>query len=265
MKLGKRLNLKNPQRYMEKLQWIKLHYRDPVMQQCADKYLVRAFVESRGLGHILNELYAVYQKPEDICLADLPQEFVLKLTNGSGTNLICSDKSKLDEAKVLDEFRHFYVQSGSSAGREWVYRGAKPVIVAEKLLRDPTSFDGSPRDYKIFCFNGKPEYIICVDGRKTEKYCHVIFDTAWKKIGVYVDDPPKDADYEKPEKLDDMLAMAAKLSKGFPHVRVDFYHIDGKIIFGEMTFFPWSGYMKFNPDSFDYKLGKMFVLPERNH
>ena len=265
MKLGRKLNLKNPQRYMEKLQWIKLYYRDPVMEQCADKYQVRSFIKERGLEHSLNELYAVYEKPEDIRLSDLPNEFVLKLSNGSGTNLICTDKSKLDEQRVLEEFRHFYVQSGSSAGREWVYRGAKPVIVAEKLLHDPNSYFGAPRDYKIFCFDGKPEYIICVDGRKTEKYCHVVYDTHWNKQNVRINDPFMDADDERPERLEDMISMAAILSKGFPHVRVDFYHIEGKIIFGEMTFFPWSGYMKFEPDSFDFQLGKDFVLPERNH
>lgn len=265
VKLGRKLNLKNPQRYMEKLQWMKLYYRDPLMQQCADKYLVRSYVQSKGLGHTLNELYAVYQTPDEIDLDKLPEQFVLKLTNGSGTNLICKDKAKIDRAKVLEEFRHFYVQSGSSAGREWVYRGAKPVIIAEKLLYDPISFNGSPRDYKIFCFNGKPEYIICVDGRKTDKYCHVVYDPQWKKLDVRIEDPYRDAHYEKPERLEDMLEMASTLSKDFPAVRVDFYHIEGKIIFGELTFFPWSGYMKFLPDEFDYQMGEKFVLPPRNH
>lgn len=265
VKLGRKLNLKNPQRYMDKLQWMKLYYRDPLMQQCADKYLVRAYVESKGLGHILNELYAVYKTPDEINLEQLPDRFVLKLTNGSGTNLICTDKAKVDIDRVMKEFRHFYIQSGSSAGREWVYRGAKPVIIAEKLLYDPISVNGSPRDYKIFCFNGKPEYIICVDGRKTDKYCHVIYDTQWNKQNVRIEDPYRDALYEKPERLNEMIEMAAILSSDFPAARVDFYHIEGKIIFGEITFFPWSGYMNFEPDEFDFQLGKYFILPERNH
>lgn len=265
MKLGRKLNLKDPQRYMDKLQWMKLYYRDPLMQKCADKYSVKDYVRSKGLGHILNEEYAVFQTPEEIDLDKLPDSFVLKLTNGSGTNLFCTDKSKLDLPKVIEEFRHFYIQSGSSAGREWVYRGHKPVIIAEKVLHDPISFTGTPRDYKIFCFGGKAQFIICVDGRKTDKYCHVVYDTQWNKQDVRIEDPFRDVDYERPEGLEDMVRMAEILAGEFPAVRVDFYHIEGQIIFGEMTFFPWSGYMKFRPDEFDFRLGKYFVLPPRNH
>ncbi len=265
MKLGRKLNLKDPQRYMDKLQWMKLYYRNPLMQQCADKYLVRSYVESKGLGHILNELYAVYQTPDEINLDQLPNEFVLKLTNGSGTNLVCKNKAEVNFPEVLKEFQHFYVQSGSSAGREWVYHGSKPVIIAEKLLYDPASFFGAPRDYKFFCFNGKPEYIECIDGRKTERYCRVVYDTQWNKQTVRMINDQNDYDYEKPELLNEMLKMAAILSADFPAVRVDFYQIEGKVFFGELTFFPWSGYMKFRPDEFDFRLGKYFVLPPRNH
>ncbi len=265
VKHHRRLNLKDPKRYTEKMQWFKLYYRNPLMQQCADKYQVRAYVEGKGLGHILNDLYAVFPTAEDVTLEGLPQEFVLKLSNGSSTNLLVKDKQALDLEQVKEQVRAFYAQSGSSAGREWVYRtGEKPVVIAERYLHDSTQTDGSLRDYKILCFGGKPEYIICVDGRGTEHYCHVVYDAGWNKLPVVIGHSSADPDIPKPEKLDQMLEIAETLSADFPAARIDLYNLEGQILFGEITFFPWSGYMEFNPDSFDYTLGEKFVLPQRN-
>ena len=260
IKSGRRLNLKDPKRYTEKIQWYKLYYRDPVMQQCADKYQVRKYIESKDLGHILNELYDVFETPEDIRLDHLPDQFVLKLSNGSGTNLLCRDKAELQLPEVQQKFRDFLVQSGSSAGREWVYSGGKKVIVAEKLLEDPNRPGQDLRDYKILCFNGEPEFIICVDGRYTDHYCHVVYDTGWNKQDVVIGQSSNAADYKKPDTLEQMLEIARTLSREFPAVRIDLYDIGGKIVFGEMTYFPWSGYMKFEPDEFDFVLGEKFEL-----
>jgi hypothetical protein len=266
IKCGRKLNLKHPTRYTEKIQWYKLYYRDPVMQQCADKYLVREYVKSKGLEHILNDLYAVFETPEDICFDNLPDQFVLKLSNGSSTNLLVKDKHSLDLDQVKAQFRDFYAQSGASAGREWVYKtDRKPVIVAEQYLEDPANVNGSLRDYKILCFDGKPTYIICVDGRYTDQYCHVVYDTDWAKQDVIIGESSAAANYDRPEKLDEMLEIASILSKDFPAARIDLYCIQGKIYFGEITFFPWSGYMSFTPDSFDVELGNYFELPEGNH
>lgn len=266
IKNGRRLNLKNPQRYTEKMQWYKLYYRDPVMQQCADKYLVRQYVESKGLGDILNDLYAVYESPEAITLENLPDTFVLKLSNGSSTNLLVEDKSTLKLEEVQQKFRDFYAESGSSAGREWVYTtDQKPVIVAEQYLRDPSNKGGSLRDYKILCFGGKVAYIICVDGRYTPEYCHVVYDAEWNKQDVVIGESSNAANYEKPETFDRMMEIASILSADFPAARVDLYSIEGRIYFGEITYFPWSGYMHFTPDSFDLELGEKFILPEANH
>lgn len=263
IKCGRPLNLKNPKRYTEKIQWYKLFYRDPVMQQCADKYQVRKYVEDHGLRHILNELYDVFETPEDIRLDHLPDQFVLKLSNGSGTNLLCRDKSELNLPEVQQKFRDYLVQSGSSAGREWVYKSDKKVIVAEKLLEDPLRPGQDLRDYKILCFNGQPEYIICVDGRYTDHYCHVVYDPQWNKQDVVIGQSSNSADYQKPETLEEMLEIARTLSRDFPAVRIDLYDIGGKILFGEMTYFPWSGYMHFHPDEFDFVLGEKFVLNQR--
>jgi hypothetical protein len=260
IKCGRPLNLKDPKRYTEKIQWYKLFYRDPVMQQCADKYQVRKYVEDHGLGHILNELYDVFETPEDIRLDHLPEQFVLKLSNGSGTNLLCRDKSELKLPEVQQKFRDYLVQSGSSAGREWVYKSDKKVIVAEKLLEDPLRPGQDLRDYKILCFNGQPEYIICVDGRYTDHYCHVVYDPQWNKQDVVIGQSSNSADYQKPDTLEEMLEIARTLSKDFPAVRIDLYDIGGQILFGEMTYFPWSGYMHFQPDEFDFILGEKFTL-----
>lgn len=265
IKCGRPLDLIAPQRYTEKLQWFKLYYRNPVMQQCADKYRVREYVESKGLGHILNDLYAVYESPEQINLEKLPEKFVLKLSNGSSTNLLCKNKALLDPDTVKQMFRDFLRQSGASAGREWVYQGSKPVIVAEELLEDPDEADGALRDYKILCFDGKPVYIICVAGRYTENYCHLVYDTRWNKQEVQIGESSARGEYAKPDTLEQMLETAKILSAGLPAVRIDLYSIRGKIYFGEMTFFPWSGYMHFRPDQFDCILGEHFVLPEKNH
>lgn len=265
VKCGRKLNLENPERYTEKIQWYKLNYRNPLMQQCADKYLVREYVRSKGLENILNELYEVFEKPEDICIENLPEKFVLKLSNGSGTNYICADKSKASIEEIKSTFRGFKAQSGASAGREWVYNTKKePVIIAEKLLEDPGNENGALRDYKILCFNGKPEYIICVDGRHTDHYCHVVYDSKWNKQDVVIGESSAAANYEKPENFDKMLEIAKVLSKDFPAARIDLYNIQGKIYFGEITFFPWSGYMKFYPDTFDFEMGEKFILPEKN-
>ena len=262
IKCRRKLNLKKPTRYTEKIQWYKLNYRDPLMQKCADKYAVREYVKEKGLAHILNDLYAVFETPKDISFEGLPGEFVLKLSNGSSTNVLVKDKTKNDLHNIRRKFEDFYNQSGASAGREWVYKSDKaPVIVAEKLLKNTENPNSDIRDYKILCFNGTPQYIICVDGRYTEDYCHVVYDTDWNKQNVSVGESSCSSDYERPATLDEMLEYATILSKDFPAARVDFYSISGKVYFGEITFFPWSGYMTFNPDDFDRQLGELFVLP----
>lgn len=264
IKCGRKLNLENPERYTEKLQWYKLYYRDPMMQRCADKYQVREYVKSKGLGHILNELYAVFDSPENLCLDELPEKFALKLSNGSGTNILCKDKRVLDLAAVKQAFRDFYAQSSASAGREWVYTtDREPVIIAEQYLEDPEQADGSVCDYKFLCFSGKPEYVVYDVNRFTDHQRN-IYTTTWKNLNVASDCPCADREFPKPENLEEMLKTAAILAEDFPAVRVDLYSIQGKIYFGELTFFPWSGYVQYDPDIFDFEVGEKFILPKQN-
>lgn len=261
IKHKRKLNLKDPKRYTEKLQWYKLYYRDPVMTECVDKYLVRNYVTRKGLAHILNDLYAVFQSPDEIVLEGLPQKFVLKSSNGSGTNLLCKDKSTLALFDVQSLFRDYLAQSKASAGREWVYSGnTKPVIIAERLLEDPTQTNNDICDYKFLCFDGEPKYVVYDVDRYTN-HKRNIYDTEWNDLHVASDCPCSDVDYPKPENLEEMLQIARVLSEDFPAVRVDLYSIENKIYFGELTFFPWSGYVQYTPDEFDFELGEQFILP----
>jgi SAM-dependent methyltransferase len=180
-------------------------------------------------------------------------------------HMLVEDRDALDLEAVRQKFKDFCAESGASVAREWVYTSTeKPVIIAERYLKDPAKADGSLRDYKIFCFAGKPAYTICVDGRNTDNYCHVVYDTEGGKQDVIIQGSSAAADYEKPAELPRMMEIAGILSEDFPFARVDLYFVEGKIYFGEITYFPWSGYKKFEPDSFDFDSGERFILPEKN-
>ena len=263
VKFGRKLNLKTPTRFTEKIQWYKLYYKDARMPQCSDKYLVREYVKSKGLEHILNELYCVFEKPEDIDLDRLPDKFVLKLSNGSGTNLMCTDKSQFDRNEVVQNFKDFTFKVKANLGREWPYMKVKPVIIAEQLLEDEAHVNNAINDYKIFCYDGKPEYVICISDRYSDQCNHLVHDTQWNKIRVASEGARIDEDVPRPENLREMLDIAAKLSEDFSFARIDLYSLNGKTYFGEITFYPWSGYMEFEPEEFDFVLGEKFVLRRR--
>lgn len=263
IKFKRKLNLKSPERFTEKIQWYKLYYKNDIMPRCSDKYQVREYIKSKGLDHILNDLYCVYDRPEDIRLENLPDQFVMKLSNGSGTNLICRDKSKLNEQEVIKKFKSFEFKVNANLGREWPYIKVQPKIVVERLLEDKTHINNAVNDYKIFCYNGKPEYVICISDRYSDRCNHLVYDTEWNKIPVASEDARINEDSPKPENLDEMLTIASKLSEDFPFARIDLYSVEGKVYFGEITFYPWSGYMEFEPDEFDFVLGEKFVTTER--
>lgn len=265
VKLHRKLNLTMPQRYTEKIQWYKLYYRNELMPICVDKYRVREYIEKKGLSDILVKLYGVYDKAEDISFDTLPEKFVLKTSNGSGTNIICRNKGELSQSEIVKKVNNFLRQSSASAGREWAYAKGTPKIIIEELLEDPSSVDGSISDYKHLCFNGKPEYIVLDIDRFTD-HKRNIYDVDWHDLHVASDCPCiENRKFDKPLNYDKMIEIAKILSEDFPAVRVDLYNINGRIYFGELTFFPWSGYVQYTPDSFDFEMGRKFVLPERNH
>ena len=263
MKLKRKLDLKNPQRYTEKIQWYKLYYRNADMPVCVDKYRVREYIQRKGLEDHLVQLYATYERPEEVRLSDLPDKFILKTTNGSGTNIICKDKSKLNQEELIGKIKGFFIYSSASAGREWPYSYVVPKIIVEQLLEDPESPDGALKDYKFLCFNGKPEYVV-LDVDRFTQHKRNIYDVNWKDLHIESDCPCADEEYARPDTLDEMLNIAKVLCKDFPAVRVDLYSVQGKIYFGELTFFPWSGYVQYTPDDFDFEMGRRFVLPKTN-
>lgn len=262
IKLHRSLNLKQPQRFTEKLQWYKLNYRNPVMHQCVDKYLVRDFVKSKGLENILIPLLGKYRTIQDVDFNDLPNSFVLKTTHGGGglNVVVCPDKAKLnvDELKEKLSFSPDKVKS-RTMGREWAYYGLTPGIVAEELLVNAENPEAGVNDYKIFCYNGKPEYLV-VDVDRYIGHKRNFYKADWTRMDVSSDCPQADRDITKPDNFDKMLEIAAKLSEEFPFVRVDLYNISGKIYFGELTFYPWSGYVQYTPDEMDFRLGCCFKL-----
>ncbi|MEL5900697.1 ATP-grasp fold amidoligase family protein [Clostridium sporogenes] len=261
IKTGRKLNLRNPQRYSEKLQWYKLYYRSPLMVKCADKYGVREYVKSKGLESILNKLYAVYDNIEQINLNELPDKFVMKTTNGSGTNILCKDKSKLSINEMKKSLSDWMNRNYFAAGREWAYRDVVPKIIVEEYLEDKKNpFEGI-NDYKFICFNGETKYIV-LDVDRQVNHKRNIYDLDWNFINVATDYPNLGDCVPKPEGLDEMLRVVKILAKDFPCVRVDLYWVNGKVYFGELTFYPWTGYVQFEPDEFDFILGNQFKLPK---
>lgn len=265
IKTGRKLNLKNPKRFTEKLQWYKLYYRDPLMAQCADKYEVRKYVEQCGLGSILNCLYGIYDSPEEIDFEKLPESFVIKDTLGGGGNavILVEDKSKLDEKSVRKQIAEWVNEpiNKKHPGREWVYDGKKHRIIVEELIpSNPET--GGLIDYKFFCFHGKVEFLYIIADRKVgEKAGIGIFDANCRRLGVIrPDEEPLTRIINRPDNYDKLKQTAEILAKPFPEARVDFYNEGNQIRFGEITFFNASGYMTFEPDEFDFDIGKKLKL-----
>lgn len=261
MKMGRKIDFNNPKRFTEKIQLYKMSYRKDVMHICVDKYLVREYVESKGLGYILNSLYGVYNNIDEIDLDVLPKSFVIKTTNGGGgiNIIVCKDKEELDIKKMKETLNKWLKDNNLNAGREWAYLKTTSKIIIEKYLVNDISPESGITDYKFLCFNGNVEYII-VDVDRYIGHKRNFYDRSWNKINVESDCSNFEYEFKKPEGLNEMIKIAQTLSKDFPFVRIDLYYLNKRIIFGEMTFYPWSGYVQFNPDKFDYTLGEKFSL-----
>lgn len=255
---GYKLNLNNPKSYNEKLKWLMLYWFDPQATVCADKYMVRQFVKERGLGHLLNDLYCVYDNVDDIQIESLPDEFVMKVNHGCGQNLICHNKSCLNWKLEKKKFKKWLNKNQYYYSLEWVYKNIKPKIIVEKLIK--TGDGKAPKDYKVFCFDGEPKYILVVSdrGKGTTKFD--FFDIEWNHINVLSHYPNSKENLQRPEKLNDVLNYSKTLSAGFPHMRVDFYIEQDKVIFGECTFFHSAGNGAFVPSEFDFEMGRYLDL-----
>ena len=266
IKMGHKLNLKDPKRFNEKLQWLKLYNRNPFYNIIVDKYAVREYIKEKIGDEYLIPLLGVWDKIEDVDYSKLPEQFVLKGTNDCGSVMICSDRKKFDfkKAKYILK-RATTVKYYYTRGREWAYKDVQPRIIAEKFMVDESGYE--LKDYKFFCFNGEPKMIQVNFDRfnksfdKSMETKKNLYDTEWNFLPFVHNYPSvSEAQIARPERLEDMLELARTLSKGFPFLRVDFYYINGRIYFGELTLYPASGYGAFTPDEWDYTLGSWIDL-----
>lgn len=260
IKQGYKLDLNNPKTYNEKLQWIKLNDHNPLMPKCCDKYTVRKYVEDQGCGEILNHLIWDGYKPEDIPFDRLPNKFVIKVTHGSTFNILCKDKSKLSKIDVFRNCNKWLKAKFLLCYGEWFYGIVKPRVIVEDFIESQD--DEQLRDYKVFCFNGRPK-LIRVD---TDRFTHHkmdFYDCKWKRIeDAGMGYPISNRNLEKPSCLDMLLVYAKKLSSPFKHARVDFYIVGDRIIFGEITFTNGAGFDRFSSYEFDLKLGQFLDLSD---
>lgn len=262
---GRKLNLKDPQRFTEKLQLYKLKFRNPDMLKCTDKYEVRDYVEKKGFKDILIPLFGIYDNASQIDFDKLPDQFVAKTTDGGGGNQVYLCRNKKDLKK--DEFFNILnkwmkdPKPKKSAGREWAYENGYPRrILIEEFLSDNKHKD--IQDYKFWCFNGKPKFCQVIGNRSSNETID-FFDMEWNHLPFVGLNPACKNEHrsiEKPNNFDEMKQIASKLSANFPFVRVDLYNTGKKQYFGELTFYPASGYGKFTPDEWDNRLGELFSL-----
>lgn len=259
---GKRLHLKNPQTFSEKIQWLKLYNRKPEYTVMVDKYAVKDYVKSIiGEKYIIPTL-GVWNCFDEIDFDKLPEKFVLKTTNGGGGEgvVICKDKRNLDRNTAKRKIENSIKHNIYTTLKEWPYKDVHPQILAEELLEFPNDTD--LYDYKFFCFNGEPKYCQVISGRNRGMAID-FFDNDWKhqpfhepKFFPFAKEEPT-----KPIGFEQMQILARKLAQNIPFVRIDFYDIGGTIYFGEITFFPTSGFGGFLPQKWDLEFGKLLLLP----
>ena len=265
MAMGKKLNLKDPQSFSEKLQWMKLYNRRPEYTMMVDKVKVKDYVASvLGEEYVIPTL-GVWEDPDEIDFDKLPDRFVLKVNHNSGTGMyICKDKSQMDVEKVKAELRKGLKENYFKKNREWPYKDVPRRAFAEKYMEDEF---GELRDYKFFCFDGKVKALFIASDRSKGEHAvkFDFFDENFNHQPFTNGHPNADVPPAKPASFEEMKRLAEKLSQGIPHVRIDFYDINGKIYFGEMTFFHWSGMKPYVPEEWDYKFGGWLKLPKKQY
>lgn len=256
--MKERLNLQNPIGFNQKIQWLKIHDRNPVYTTLADKYLVKQHVgETIGKEYVV-PLYGVFDSVDQIDYSLLPNQFVLKTTHSSSAVIICKNKSKLNIKKSNKRLKKWLKEEYFWYAREWAYKNIKPRIICEELI--PTTDGAPPIDYKIYCFNGEPKIFLVAYDRFGELR-FTFYDCMWNVLDIRKGPTPGNP-LPKPVNLPEMIRLASTLSNGIPFVRVDFYiSKSGCILFGEFTFYPAGGLSKFQPTSYEKLLGEWIKLP----
>lgn len=261
IKVGYPLNLDNPVTYNEKLQWLKLYDKNPLYPRMVDKVAVKDYVSSIIGNEYIIPTIGVWDKVEDIDWESLPNQFVLKCSHDSGGLVICRDKSQLDidfsKKKLESSLKtDFYL-----LGREYPYRYVPKRIIAEKYLEDKETRE--LRDYKFFCFDGKVRLMfIASDRQNREEPYFDFYDNDFNHLELIHGHPNAPVPPQKPKNFDKMINLAEQLAKGMPHVRIDFYEVNGSVYFGEITLYHHCGFVPFQPNKWDTVLGEMIHLPQ---
>lgn len=260
--MGKRLNLEKPETFSEKLQWLKLYNRKPVHTVMVDKIAAKDYVAKIvGKEHIIPTI-ATYDSVEEIDWDALPNQFVIKCTHDSGGVVVCKDKSRLDIEAAKKTLREGLRTDYYYLFREWPYRNVPRRLICEEYLVDESGYE--LKDYKWFCFDGEPKalFVAADRGKADEEVKFDFFDTDFNHLPFRNGHPLAGKPIAKPAGFEKMKELAAMLSKGEPHIRVDLYDVNGKVYFGELTFFHFSGLMPFEPEEWDYRFGSWLTLPQ---
>lgn len=264
--MDKKLDLKNPQTFNEKLQWLKLYDRKEEYIKMVDKLAVKDYIANLIGDEYIIPTLGIYDSFDEIDFSKLPNQFVIKCTHDSGGLVICKDKKSFDKDLARKKINRSLKTNYYYSGREWPYKNIKPKIIIEQYMKDNTYNDLI--DYKFMCFNGVPKYIFVYSNRFSDTGVEAaFFDTSWKELNFTRGFEKTKIKIKKPENFDKMLKFSRKIASSIPFVRVDWYEVNGKLYFGEITFFPSSGFGKFNPEEWDLKLGKMINLEKKgeNH
>ncbi|MBQ9838694.1 MAG: glycosyl transferase [Oscillospiraceae bacterium] len=259
--IHKKLDLKNPKTFNEKLQWMKLYNRKPEYTMMVDKYAVRDYIADQIGAEYLIPLLGAWERVEDIDFDGLPEQFVLKCNHDSASVVICKDKTEFNREAAKNKLAYCLKRNLYWWGREWPYKNVKPRIIAEKYMVDESGTE--LRDYKVMCFNGEPKLIQYHQGRFAEEHTQDFYDPQWNRQEFTQGLPLAETPEEKPVFLDEMLELSRKLSAGIPHVRVDWYYVQGQLYFGELTFFDASGFYEFEPAQWNEIVGSWITLPEK--
>lgn len=259
---GKKLDLENPIEFNEKIQWLKVYYHPRILTQLVDKYAVRTYVEEKIGGQYLNEIYGVYEKEEDVLFDELPNKFVVKATHTSSHNLIVTNKKNLNKIKAIKSFRKWLSKNQYyRIGQEWAYKDVPPRLIVEKFLKNDE--ESSLIDYKFYCFSGVAKFLeVHLD--RADNHKRGFYDLSFNRLPYRYVSIKKSISSKivKPSNLEEMIKLSEILAANFPFVRVDFYSIRGKTIFGEMTFYPSDGRKDIIPDEYNKIIGDYIKLPK---
>ena len=259
--MGKFPNLEHPTTFNEKLQWLKLNNIHEEYTDLVDKYEAKEIVRKIIGDEYIIPTIGIYDSFDEIDFDALPNQFVLKTTHDSGGVVVCPNKSKFDKVAARKKLEKSLKNNFFYEHREYPYKNVKPRIIAEKFMVDESGT--VLKDYKFFCFDGKCKMLFVATDRGVGDVKFDFFDTNFKHLPFKQGHPWATKEIKKPAGFDKMLELAEILGKGFPHVRVDLYDINGKIYFGELTFFHFSGNVPFDPQEWDYKIGEWLKLPSQ--